>query len=135
NKRSVTIDLKHAEGRALLLRLCRGADVLVQNFRPGVVERLGIDEEAVRKVAPAIVYVSISGFGEKGPYARKPAYDPVVHALSGLTTVQAGSDAERPRLVRTVLPDKLTAVTAAQANTSALGAAVRPGPGPHRRPS
>jgi crotonobetainyl-CoA:carnitine CoA-transferase CaiB-like acyl-CoA transferase len=133
NKRSIVIDLKQGEGRALLKRLCKDAHVFVQNFRPGVVERLGIDEAAIRSVAPAIVYVSISGFGERGPYASKPAYDPVVQALSGLTSVQAGSDSARPRLIRTVLPDKLTAVTAAQAIASALVARFRTGKGQHVR--
>jgi crotonobetainyl-CoA:carnitine CoA-transferase CaiB-like acyl-CoA transferase len=133
NKRSITIDLKTAEGRELLQRLAATADVLVQNFRPGVVERLGIDEAAIRRVAPQIVYVSISGFGEKGPYAHKPTYDPIIQALSGLTTVQAGSDAARPRLVRTVLPDKLTAVTAAQAVSAALISRLRTGKGQHVR--
>jgi crotonobetainyl-CoA:carnitine CoA-transferase CaiB-like acyl-CoA transferase len=133
NKRSIAIDLKSEEGRALVERLCVGADVFVQNFRPGVVERLGIGETAIRRVAPAIVYVSISGFGESGPYAAKPAYDPVVQALSGLTSVQAGSDSERPRLIRTVLPDKLTAVTAAQAIASALVHRFRTGRGQHVR--
>ena len=78
---------------------------------------------ARRTSAPSsldIVYVSISGFGEKGPFASKPTYDPIVQAISGLTTVQAGSDEERPRLVRTILPDKVTALTAAQAVTAAL---------------
>ena len=79
------------------------ADVIIQNFRPGVVERLGIDEDAVRAVKPDIIYASISGFGEKGPFAHKPVYDPIVQALSGLTPIQAGSDEERPRLVRTCL--------------------------------
>jgi len=133
NKRSVAIDLKKPQGVALLKRLCAGADVLVQNFRPGVAERLGIDEPAIRAVAPAIVYVSINGFGEKGPYAAKPVYDPIVQAFSGLTTVQAGSDAARPRLIRTVLPDKLTAVTAAQAIAAALVARLRTGQGQHVR--
>jgi crotonobetainyl-CoA:carnitine CoA-transferase CaiB-like acyl-CoA transferase len=133
NKRSVAIDLKSGEGRALLMRLCEKADVFVQNFRPGVVERLGIGETAMRAAAPAIVYVSISGFGEAGPYAKKPAYDPVVQALSGLTSVQAGSDSARPRLIRTVLPDKLTAVTAAQAIASALVCRFRTGKGQHVR--
>ena len=133
NKRSISIDLKREQGRALLERLCAKADVLVQNFRPGVVERLGIDETSIRRVAPAIVYVSISGFGELGPYAAKPAYDPVVQALSGLTSVQAGADSERPRLIRTVLPDKLTAVTAAQAIASALVCRFRTGKGQHVR--
>jgi crotonobetainyl-CoA:carnitine CoA-transferase CaiB-like acyl-CoA transferase len=133
NKRSVVIDLKAPEGRDLLKRLAAGADVLVQNFRPGVVERLGIGEEAIRAVAPGIVYVSISGFGEKGPYAKKPTYDPIIQALSGLTSVQGGSDKARPRLIRTVLPDKLTAVTAAQAIAAALVAKLKTGKGQHVR--
>ena len=121
NKRSITLDLKTGEGRAILKRLAATADVLVQNFRPGVVERLGIDEAAIRAVSAQIVYVSISGFGESGPYAGKPTYDPIIQALSGLTSVQGGSDAARPRLIRTVLPDKLTAVTAAQAPPTPSG--------------
>jgi crotonobetainyl-CoA:carnitine CoA-transferase CaiB-like acyl-CoA transferase len=133
NKRSVTIDLKKPEGRELLERLAGTAHVLVQNFRPGVVERLGIGEEAIRAVAPQIVYVSISGFGEKGPFAAKPTYDPVVQALSGLTSVQGGSDTARPRLIRTVLPDKLTAITAAQAIAAALVARFSTGKGQHVR--
>jgi len=98
-----------------------------------VVERLGIDETAIRAVAPSIVYVSISGFGEKGPYAHKPVYDPIVQAFSGLTTVQGGADDRRPRLIRTVLPDKLTAVTAAQAIAAALVGRLRSGKGQHVR--
>ena len=133
NKRSVAIDLKTAKGVELVKRLAAGADVLVQNFRPGVVERLGIDEAAIRAVAPGIVYVSINGFGEKGPYAKKPVYDPIVQAFSGLTTVQAGSDEQRPRLIRTVLPDKLTAVTAAQAIAAALVGRLKTGKGQHVR--
>jgi crotonobetainyl-CoA:carnitine CoA-transferase CaiB-like acyl-CoA transferase len=133
NKRSVALDLKTPRGVDVLKRLCATADVLVQNFRPGVVERLGIDEAAIRKVAPGIVYVSINGFGERGPYAQKPAYDPVIQAFSGLTTVQAGSDQSRPRLIRTVLPDKLTAVTAAQAIAAALVGRLRTGKGQHVR--
>jgi crotonobetainyl-CoA:carnitine CoA-transferase CaiB-like acyl-CoA transferase len=133
NKRSIAIDLKTAQGVDILMRLCKTADVLVQNFRPGVVERLGIDEAAIRKIAPNIVYVSINGFGENGPYAHKPVYDPIVQAFSGLTTVQAGADGRRPRLIRTVLPDKLTAVTAAQAIAAALVGRLRTGKGQHVR--
>ena len=133
NKRAITIDLKSEKGKALLLKLASTADVVIQNFRPGVVERLGIDEEAVRAVKPDIIYASISGFGEKGPYAHKPVYDPIVQALSGLTTIQAGSDEERPRLVRTIVPDKLTGITMAQAISSALVAKLRTGEGQHIR--
>ena len=133
NKRSLVLDLKTDAARAALLRLVAGADVFVQNFRPGVAERMGLGEAAVRAVAPTIVYVSISGFGERGPLGQKPAYDPVVQALSSLATIQAGSDSERPRLVRTILPDKLTAVTASQAITAALLARARTGEGQHVR--
>jgi len=133
NKRSVTIDLKQPRGREVLLRLAAGADAVIQNFRPGVVERLGVAYDDVKAVKPDIVYVSISGFGEKGPYAHKPAYDPIIQAATGLTTVQAGSDQERPRLVRTIVPDKVTALTAAQALTAALLHRERSGEGQHVR--
>jgi len=133
NKRSVALNLKDPRGRDLLLRLAAGADVFVQNFRPGVIGRMGLGEEAIREVAPNIVYVSISGFGDTGPYAGKPVYDPLVQALSGLTTIQGGSDQVRPRLVRTILPDKLTGFSAAQAITAALLARARTGEGQHLR--
>ncbi len=75
--------------------------------------------------------MSISGFGETGPYAQKPVYDPLIQAVSGLATIQAGSDTERPRLVRTIVPDKLTAYNAAQAITAALLSRERTGQGQH----
>src|ERR1700683_357876 len=133
NKRSVAMDLRNPAAKQALLRLISTADVFIQNFRPGVVERMGFGEDALRAVKPDIVYVSISGFGETGPYAGKPVYDPIVQAMSGLATIQAGSDTERPRLVRTILPDKLTAVTASQAITAALLARERTGKGQHLR--
>jgi crotonobetainyl-CoA:carnitine CoA-transferase CaiB-like acyl-CoA transferase len=133
NKRSIVLDLKTAGGVEALMRLAAGADVFVQNFRPGVADRLGVGEEAVRAASRKIVYVSISGFGEKGPYATKPAYDPVIQGFSGLATVQAGSDEARPRLLRTILPDKLTAITASQAITAALLAREHTGEGQHVR--
>ena len=129
NKRSIAIDLKHARGIEVLMRLVAGADVLVQNFRPGVAERIGVGEDDVRKHAPAIIHVSISGFGPTGPFSAKPVYDPLVQALSGLTTVQAGSDEARPRLVRTIIPDKLTGIVAAQAIAAALFNRERTGEG------
>lgn len=135
NKRSITLDLKSDDGKAVLLKLAATADVFVQNFRPGVVERLGIGEDDIRKVKPDIIYASISGFGEKGPWSHKPVYDPIVQALSGLTTIQGGSDEARPRLVRTIVPDKLTGMTMAQAISSALVARARTGEGQHVRVS
>src|SRR3954451_4152228 len=133
NKRSIVLDLKQPAALEAVKRLAAGADVFVQNFRPGVADRIGVGEAAIRAVAPNIVYVSISGFGEKGPYAQAPAYDPVIQGFSGLATVQAGSDRERPRLLRTILPDKLTAITASQAITAALLARERAGEGQHVR--
>jgi crotonobetainyl-CoA:carnitine CoA-transferase CaiB-like acyl-CoA transferase len=133
NKRSVALDLKNPAAREALLRLIATADVFVQNFRPGVADRMGLDEETVRTIAPQIIYVSISGFGETGPYAQKPVYDPLIQAVSGLATIQAGSDTERPRLVRTIVPDKLTAYNAAQAITAALLSRTRTGKGQHIR--
>jgi len=133
NKRSITVDMKHPLGRQVVLDLARGADVFMQNFRPGVVDRLGVGEPQVRTVAPNIVYASISGFGDAGPWVGKPVYDPIIQAVSGLTTVQAGSDSERPRLIRTVLPDKLSAVTIAQSISAALVHKARTGEGQHLR--
>ncbi|MEM7222059.1 MAG: CoA transferase [Pseudomonadota bacterium] len=133
NKRSIALDLKAPGGLDALKRLLVGADVVIQNFRPGVAERIGLGEAAVREVAPDIVYVSISGFGEAGPLAHKPVFDPLIQALTGLTTVQAGSDEAAPKLVRTILPDKLTGFTAAQAITAALLARARGAPAQHVR--
>src|SRR5713226_8157908 len=133
NKRSIELNLKQPAALDVLKRLVATADVFTQNYRPGVAERLGVGEEAIRAVRPDIVYVSTSGFGEKGPYAQAPAYDPVIQGFSGLATVQAGSDEARPRLVRTILPDKLTAITGSQAITAALLARERTGEGQHVR--
>ena len=133
NKRSIAIDVKQAEGHELLLKLVETADVFVQNFRPGVMARLGIDYDDLRSVNPKLIYLSMSGWGEKGPWAHKPVYDPIIQAISGLTSVQGGSDDARPRLIRTILPDKLTGITAAQAVTAALLARERNGEGQHVR--
>lgn len=133
NKRSVALNLKDPRGLEILLKLIADADVFVQNFRPGVAERIGLGEDALRKIAPNIIYASISGFGDSGPFSKKPVYDPLIQAMSGLATVQAGSDDERPRLIRTILPDKATAITASQAITAALLARERSGEGQHVR--
>ena len=132
-KRSLAIDLKSAEGASIALRLAATADVLVQNYRPGAIDRMGFGEEAVRAVRPDIVFVSISGFGESGPYAHKRVYDPVIQALSGLADIQSDRATGEPRMVRTIVPDKTTSVTAAQAITAALLARERSGEGQHVR--
>lgn len=133
NKRSVVLNLKDPAGVALLKRLVAEADVFVQNFRPGTAERLGFGEDVLRRVKEDLIYVSISGFGEKGPYVHKRVYDPVIQALSGLTDIQADPETGRPRMMRLIIPDKVTALTAAQAITAALLARERTGQGQHVR--
>ena len=133
NKRSVALNLKDDRAKRAFLKICETSDVFIQNFRPGVADRIGIGEADIRAVREDIIYVSICGFGESGPYAAKPVYDPLIQALSGLATVQGGSDEERPRLVRTILPDKLTGIVAAQAITAALLARTKTGRGQHVR--
>ena len=132
SKRSMVLDLKTASGLDALKRLVATADVFVQNFRPGAIERMGLGEDVLRAVRDDLVYVSISGFGDTGPYAGKRVYDPVIQALSGLAAIQADADG-RPHMIRTIVPDKLTAVTAAQAITAALFARERSGRGQHVR--
>jgi len=131
NKRSLVLDLKQPRGVDALKRLVATADLFVQNFRPGTAERMGIGEEALRAVRPDLVYVSISGFGESGPYVGKRVYDPVIQALSGLADIQRDGDSGRPRMLRLIVPDKVTALTAAQAMTAALLARERSGEGQH----
>ena len=135
NKYSVAINLKEKDGVELLKGMVKECDVFIQNFRPGVIERMGLGEKVLRKLNQSLVYVSISGFGFSGPYSQKPVYDPLVQALSGLTTVQAGSDKKRPRLVRTILPDKLTGYATAQAICASLYQKLRSGKGDHIRVS
>ena len=131
SKRSIAVDTKTPEGMEIVKKLLHTADVFIQNMRPGVVERIGLGEEAIRKISPEIIFVSISGFGHEGPYSQRPVYDPLVQALSGLTTIQGGSDEARPKLVRTIVPDKLTGVMAAQAITAALLSSEKTGKGQH----
>lgn len=87
NKRSITIDLKNAAGRDAFLRLAETADVIVENYRPGVVKRLGIDYETLRQTNPKIIYASISGFGQSGPWADRPGFDLMAQAMSGIMSV------------------------------------------------
>lgn len=130
-KRGMALDLHSPAGVEVVRKLVATADVFVQNFRPGAAAQLGLGLEAVRALKPDIVYVSISGFGDVGPYAGKRVYDPVIQALTGLTDIQADNDTGRPRMIRTVVPDKTTALTAAQAITAALLARTRHGRGSH----
>ncbi len=131
NKRSLAVDLKSDGGPQILKRLIATAQAFVHNFRPGIAERIGLGEETVRAVRRDIVYVSITGYGTKGPYANQRAYDPVIQAMSGLADIQRDRDTGRPRMVRTIIADYTTALTAAQAITAALFARERTGEGQH----
>ena len=132
-KRAMALDLRSPRAIDIVKKLCATADVFVQNFRPGAVDAMGLGYAAVAEVKPDIVYASISGFGERGPYSHKRVYDPVIQALSGITDIQADGDSGRPRMIRTVIPDKTTALTAAQAITAALLSRTRDGKGQHIR--
>ena len=132
-KRSLALDLKQPAGLAVLRRLITSADVLVQNFRPGTMERFGLNDAVIRSLNPRLVYLSISGVGESGPYVGKRVYDPVIQALSGMADVQANQVSGRPRMVRTIVADKTTAVFAAQAICAALFARERSGVGQNIR--
>ena len=133
SKRGLALDIKKPEGLAIVKDLVATADVLVQNFRPGAIERMGLGEDVVREIRPDIVFVSISGFGETGPYAGQRVYDPVIQALCGLADIQTDYATGQPRMVRTIIPDKTTAVAAAQAITAALFARSQTGEGQHVR--
>ena len=114
--------------------LLAGTDVFIQNFRPGVVERLGIDEPTLRAIRPDVIYVSVSGFGDTGPYIDQKSYDYVIQALSGMAALQADSSGE-PSLIRNVVIDKVTAYTAAQSVMAAIIARLRGHGGQHVRVS
>ena len=119
-KKSLAIDLKSDEGKEILLKLVSKSDVFIQNFRPGTIERMGFGYDALCKINPNLIYLSISGFGNQGPYAQSRVYDPVIQALSGATDIQADRESGVPKMFRIVVADKVTSLTAAQAVSSAL---------------
>jgi len=130
-KKSLVVDLKKPEGTDVLRSLVATADVLIQNFRPGAVERLGFGYEAVRAINPNIVYVSIAGFGADGPSSNRRVYDNVIQAASGLASVQTDAATGKPAIFKHLICDKVTAYTVAQAITAALFARERGAGGQH----
>ncbi len=118
NKRSLAVDLKSAQLRPALYALIKTADVFVQNSRPGALDRCGYGFEELHAVNPDLIYVSISGFGAEGPASHQRVYDPVIQVTAGFAAVQGHGG--RPELVKTIASDKVAAVTAAQAISSAL---------------
>lgn len=131
NKRAVAIDLQAADGRDVLLKLVQTADVVLQNFRPGVVDRLGVGYDGCRAVRPDIIYVSISGYGDSGPRAGDPVYDPVIQAASGYMMVQSDPGSGKPAPVRNIICDKIASMSVVQAVMGALFARERGGGGQH----
>lgn len=128
-KRSIVLDLKQASARQVLRELVASADVFIENFRPGSMARLGLSYEEVSRDNPKIIYLSISGFGQTGPYAGRRAYDPVIQAASGFAAVQKDTETGQPKLLHTLVCDKVAALTAAQAVTAALLKRERTGKG------
>ena len=130
-KKSLAIDLKSKEGKEILNKLVEQSDVFMQNFRPGTIERMGFGYEKLKKINPKLIFLSISGFGNKGPYAQSRVYDPVIQALSGATDIQADRDTGTPKMFRIVVADKVTSLTASQAVSSALYAREKTSQGQH----
>ena len=130
-KKSLAIDLKSAEGKEGLIKLIKESDVFMQNFRPGTTDRMGFGYDELKKINPNLIYLSISGFGNKGPYAQSRVYDPVIQALSGATDIQADRNSGEPKMFRIVIADKVTSLTAAQAVSSALDAREKNSEGQH----
>jgi len=127
-KRSIGVDLKQSEGLELVKQLVKDADVLIHNYRPGVMDKLGLSSAAMRELNPQLIYIAISGFGAEGPMKDAPAYDPVIQAQAGITASQGQG---QPEFIRNLVCDKVTAYTACQAATAALFQRTRTGVGQH----
>ena len=123
-KKSVTLNLKHAAGKDLLKRLAASADVLVENFRPGVMKRLGLDYPVLKETNPRLIYCAISGFGQDGPWVHRPAYDQIIQGASGVMSI-TGDDASAPLRVGYPIADTVGGMTAAFAVAAALNAEPR----------
>lgn len=131
SKRSVVLNLSEPRGVEILDRLVATSDVFVQNFRPGVANRMGIGVDRLRRLNSELIYVSISGFGEAGPDANRRVYDSVMQAYAGFAAQQADPDTREPMFVRNIVCDKSTALSTAQTITAALFARERGAGGQH----
>ena len=133
-KRSLAIDLKHESGVEAVRRLASRADILLNNYRPGVMDKLGLGSDVLRALNPRLINVAVTGFGTTGPMADRPAYDHVIQGISGITALQGGKaedGSDQFSFVRQLMCDKLTAYTVAQAATAALVARHHTGEGQH----
>lgn len=133
NKRSIAINWKVPAGAGLVRKIAASCDVLLQNYRPGKLERAGLGYEQIREHSPDIVYASVNGMGETGPYAGQKVYDYVIQGISGVTDVQGGPGPQQSAMVRTIVYDKVTSLTIAQGITAALLARERGAGGQHIR--
>ncbi|MEJ2088130.1 MAG: CoA transferase, partial [Gammaproteobacteria bacterium] len=129
NKRSLVIDPRKDAGLEILRRLIDEADVVVENFRPGVMDRLGLGYDTLSKSNPRLIFASINGVGATGPYANRRVYDAVIQAVSGIAALQADPAQGRPQMVNTLICDKVTSINAAQVIAAALFARERSGRG------
>ena len=117
NKKCICLDFKNPENIEVFLKLAKETDILIENYRPGIVKKLGIDYESLRKINPNIIYASISGYGQSGPYQNRKVYDPLIQGTVGIPFAQNN---DTPKLLKTIIYDKVTGLTAAQAITAAL---------------
>ena len=129
-KRSLRLDIKSEQGRSVIESLARETDVVLSNYRPGVMDGLGIGSDQLRAVNPRLIYAGVSGFGTEGPHRDAPAYDPIIQAQAGFAAVQ-GQGKDQPEFMQTLMCDKVTAYTACQSVTAALFARERTGEGQH----
>jgi crotonobetainyl-CoA:carnitine CoA-transferase CaiB-like acyl-CoA transferase len=118
NKRSIVVDLKSSRGQVLARSLAQGVDVLIENFRPGVADRLGLGYDVLKQGNPGLIYASVNGYGDDGPYADQPAYDQVLQGLVGFMPIQGGAGS--PAAIKNSLADKISAMSAAVATLAAL---------------
>ncbi len=130
NKRDIALDLKSAEGRQIALKLAERADILLENYLPGALQRLGLGYETVREANPSIIYGSISGFGQTGPWRTRPAFDPIVQAISGCMDA-TGEPGRPPVRTRAAMIDYCSGTTMAFAIAAALVRRARTGAGEH----
>lgn len=125
-KKSVTVNLKHPQGKALFLKLVETADVVVENFRPGVMTRLGVGYETLKEINPRLIYCAISGFGQDGPWVDRPAYDQIIQGASGVMSI-TGDAESAPLRVGYPVADTVGGITAAFAVAAALNGNPRGG--------
>ena len=127
-KEAIRVDIKSAQGQALIQEIVPNVDIVIHNFRPGVMDKLGLGSDTLRALNPRLIYTAISGFGNTGPKSSAPAYDPIIQAQSGITATQGKGE---PAFFRTLICDKITAYTACQAVTAALYVREKTGEGQH----